>query len=127
MSGQDGKALKTEDKPHISTHVLDTSRGHPVDGLSVSLYKLVDGRWIFYKESNTNANGRCADLLNSEELNFTVGRYKIHFDVEKYFSSTNTNTMYPFIEIVFDVKNSTEHYHIPVLLNPFGYTTYRGS
>lgn len=56
----------------------------------------------------------------------TAGRYKIHFDVDKYFTLRRIETMYPFIEIVFDVKNPTGNYHIPILLSPFSYTTYRG-
>ncbi|XP_076243339.1 uncharacterized protein LOC143184756 isoform X2 [Calliopsis andreniformis] len=114
-------------KPRISTHVVDTSKGLPVGGLQVSLYKLMDGRWTFLNESNTSPNGRCVDLVDNMKVNFTAGRYKIHFDVDKYFTLRRIDTMYPFIEIVFDVKNPCGHYHIPVLLSPFGYTTYRGS
>ncbi|XP_076622488.1 uncharacterized protein LOC143342458 isoform X3 [Colletes latitarsis] len=114
-------------KPRISTHVVDTSKGLPVGGLQVSLYKLMDGRWTFLNESNTSPNGRCVDLVDNMKINFTTGRYKIHFDVDKYFTLRRIETMYPFIEIVFDVKNPAGHYHIPVLLSPFGYTTYRGS
>ncbi|XP_015607055.1 uncharacterized protein LOC107273406 isoform X2 [Cephus cinctus] len=114
-------------RPCISTHVLDTSKGLPVGGLQVSLYKLMDGRWTFLNESNTTPNGRCNDLVDTTKWNFTAGRYKIHFDVDKYFTLRRIETMYPFIEIVFDVKNPTGHYHLPVLLSPFGYSTYRGS
>ncbi|XP_017887934.1 uncharacterized protein LOC108629651 isoform X3 [Ceratina calcarata] len=114
-------------RPRISTHVVDTSKGLPIGGLQVSLYKLLDGRWTFLNESNTNPNGRCVDLADNMKGNFTAGRYKIHFDVDKYFTLRRIETMYPFIEIVFDVKNPMGHYHIPVLLSPFGYTTYRGS
>ncbi|KAG7211164.1 hypothetical protein KM043_010488 [Ampulex compressa] len=117
----------TVKKPRISTHVVDTSKGLPVGGLQVSLYKLMDGRWTFLNESNTSPNGRCTDLVDNMKVNFTAGRYKIHFDVDKYFTLRRIETMYPFIEIVFDVKNPNGHYHIPVLLSPFGYTTYRGS
>ncbi|XP_016770415.2 uncharacterized protein LOC409534 isoform X2 [Apis mellifera] len=117
----------TVKKPRISTHVVDTSKGLPIGGLQVSLYKLMDGRWTFLNESNTSPNGRCVDLVDNMKVNFTAGRYKIHFDVDKYFTLRRIETMYPFIEIVFDVKNPAGHYHIPVLLSPFGYTTYRGS
>lgn len=114
-------------RPRISTHVVDMSKGLPIGGLQVSLYKLLDGRWTFLNESNTSPNGRCVDLAENMKGNFTAGRYKIHFDVDKYFTLRRIETMYPFIEIVFDVKNPMGHYHIPVLLSPFGYTTYRGS
>lgn len=82
---------------------------------------------ISFYFSNTSPNGRCVDLVDNMKVNFTAGRYKIHFDVDKYFTLRRIETMYPFIEIVFDVKNPAGHYHIPVLLSPFGYTTYRGS
>ncbi|XP_043495792.1 uncharacterized protein LOC122519988 [Polistes fuscatus] len=112
-------------KPRVSTYVIDTSKGVPVVGLQVSLYKLLDGRWTFLTESNTGTDGRCANLLEKAKVNFTTGRYKIHFDIDKYFTFRKIETIYPFIEIVFDVKNPIGHYHIPVLLSPFGYSTYR--
>lgn len=123
------KSLKssTSKKPQISTHVVDTSKGLPVGGLQVSLYKLMEGRWTFLNESNTSPNGRCVDLVDSIRASFTAGRYKIHFDVDKYFTLRRIATMYPFIEVVFDVKDPAGHYHIPLLLSPFGYSTYRGS
>ncbi|KAH0535144.1 nucleolin-like isoform X1 [Cotesia glomerata] len=113
--------------PPISTHVMDTSKGIPVSGLQVSLYKLMDGRWTFLNESSTLSDGRCTDLVDDSKINLTAGRYKIHFDVDKYFTVRRIETMYPFIEIVFDVKNPTGNYHIPVLLSPHSYTTYRDS
>lgn len=73
----------------------------------------------------TNQDGRCNNLVELE--NFTVGRYKVHFLVSQYFESTNTKSMYPFVEIVFDFDDPLDHYHIPLLLSPFGYSTYRGS
>lgn len=66
------------------------------------------------------------DLVGNAKSSFTPGRYKMHFDVDKYFSMKRIESMFPFIEIVFDVKNPTGVYHIPILLSPFGYTTYRG-
>ncbi|XP_011172723.1 uncharacterized protein LOC105205126 isoform X2 [Solenopsis invicta] len=111
-------------KLRISTYVVDTVKGVPIGGLQVSLYKLMDGKWTFLNENNTNAEGYCNDLV--EKVNGTIGRYKIHFDVDKYFTLKRIDTMFPFVEIVFDVKNPNVHYHIPLLLSPFGYTTYRG-
>ncbi|XP_063986430.1 uncharacterized protein LOC135167301 isoform X2 [Diachasmimorpha longicaudata] len=121
------KLMELVKNPCISTHVLDTSKGTPVTGLQVSLYKLMDGRWTFLNESTTSGSGRCTDLVNTGKTAFTAGRYKMHFDVDKYFTLRRIETLYPFIEIVFDVKNPTGNYHIPVLLSPFGYTTYRGT
>ncbi|XP_055310462.1 5-hydroxyisourate hydrolase [Sitodiplosis mosellana] len=112
-------------KPPISTHILDTSRGQPAAGVNVSLYRLIDGNWVLITESVTNSDGRCADLLLRTA--FQSGRYKLYFDVEKYFKSIRSSTMYPFVEITFDCLEQESHYHIPLLLNPYGYTTYRGS
>ncbi|CAH1395092.1 unnamed protein product [Nezara viridula] len=113
------------ERPKISTHVLDTSRGLPASGLSVSLYYFNNGQWTLIKESTTNSEGRCQDLISS--LAFTPGRYKLHYEIENYFTSKNIATFFPFIEVVFDVSSKEEHYHVPLLLSPFGYSTYRGT
>lgn len=122
-----GAVVTTVHKTPISTHVLDTSRGQPVMGLQVSLYRLINGRWTYINEGVTNSDGRCSQLLEKGE--FLTGRYKLHFDVDKYFEAQKIASLYPFIEIVFDCKDNGDNinYHIPLLLNPFGYTTYRGS
>jgi len=73
----------------------------------------------------TDSNGRCRDLLDERE-NCTSGKFKIEFRVNDYFRRIATTSMYPMIDIMFDVQHP-EHYHIPLLLTPFGYTTYRGS
>lgn len=112
-------------KSPISTHVLDTSKGHPVSGLQVSLYKLIDGRWTYINEGITNSDGRFAKFL--ERTDFTPGRYKLHYDVDRYFEIRKQDSLYPFIEIVFDCRSQSDHYHVPLLLSPYGYTTYRGS
>lgn len=82
---------------------------------------------LIFSFSSTLSDGRCTDLVDDSKINLTAGRYKIHFDVDKYFTVRRIETMYPFIEIVFDVKNPTGNYHIPVLLSPHSYTTYRDS
>ncbi|KAJ8985544.1 hypothetical protein NQ317_019927 [Molorchus minor] len=113
------------DVPPISTHVMDTTRGQPVTGLQVSLYKLIDGRWTYINEGVTNNSGKFSSFLDRSD--FTPGRYKLHYDVDRYFEARKQDTLYPFIEIVFDSTLYTENYHIPMLLSPYGYTTYRGS
>ncbi|KAK4877197.1 hypothetical protein RN001_009703 [Aquatica leii] len=112
-------------KPPISTHVLDTCKGVPVSGLQVSLYKLIDGRWTYINEGITNPDGRFTNFL--ERSDFTPGRYKLHYDVDRFFEAKKQDTLYPFIEIVFDARAPNDHYHVPLLLSPYGYTTYRGS
>ncbi|XP_065160402.1 uncharacterized protein [Atheta coriaria] len=109
----------------ISTHVLDTTRGQPIQGLQVSLYKLIEGRWTYINEGNTNVEGRFWHFI--ERRDFSSGRYKLHYDVDRYFEAKKQDTIYPFVEIVFDVPSVQDRFHIPLLLSPFGYTTYRGS
>ncbi|CAH1119639.1 unnamed protein product [Phaedon cochleariae] len=112
-------------KPAVSTEVTDLSKGRPITGLQVSLYKLVDGRWTYINEGVTGSTGKVTDFLARSD--FTLGRYKLHYDVDRYFEARKQNTMYPFIEIVFDCHLYTDSHHIPLLLSPFGYTTYKGS
>ncbi|KYM93489.1 PREDICTED: 5-hydroxyisourate hydrolase-like [Cyphomyrmex costatus] len=116
-----------EEKLSITTHVLDTSRGRPADGLFVGLYKFENNEWIFLKGSTTDSNGRCENLLQGLQENSGSSRFKIEFWVNDYFKRIATASMYPMIDVIFDVQHSNDHYHIPLLLNPFGYTTYRGS
>ena len=73
----------------------------------------------------TNEDGRVGNIITAEA--FTPGVYKIFFDTKPYFDRMGSDTFYPYVEIVFQVKNPAEHYHVPILLNPFGYSTYRGS
>lgn len=124
-SRQNTRVQIMSSKPVISTHVLDTSRGQPVAGLQVSLYKLMDGRWTYINEGITFPDGRFNNFLSRED--FSAGRYKLHFDVDRYFEGKEQESLYPFIEIVFDCRSPTDHYHIPLLLTPFGYSTYRGT
>ncbi|XP_011644103.1 5-hydroxyisourate hydrolase, partial [Pogonomyrmex barbatus] len=112
-----------EGKLSITTHILDTSRGLPANGLPVCLYKFKDNMWNLLKESVTDSNGRCMDLLQNEQEYCGPGRFKIEFRVNDYFKRIATTSMYPIIDVVFDVQHPDEHYHIPLLLNPFGFTT----
>ena len=109
----------------ISSHVLDTSEGKPAAGISIKIYSLEDESWIFIYESGTNENGRTEniDLIGKQN---NSGIYKIIFETGQYFKSKNKNCFYPHVEIIFETMGD-EHYHIPLLLSPFGYTTYRGS
>lgn len=112
-------------KSPITTHVLDTMHGRPATDIAVSLFRLQDEQWTLLATDLTNQDGRCTKLILPTF--FVAGRYKLHFFVEEYFKKLDVDYFYPFVEIVFDVKDATEHYHVPILLNAFGYTTYRGS
>ena len=115
----------------LTTHVLDTARGRPAAGVRIDLYAVEsDGRGRLFKTVTTNADGRCdAPLLTASELK--VGRYEIVFHVAAYFRATGlTLADPPFLEQVpvrFAIAEAGSHYHVPLLVSPYGYTTYRGS
>lgn len=109
----------------LTTHILDTSTGLPATNVQVKLYAFNENNWLFIAEGKTNTSGRLTDLLTTEQL-LKQGTYKLHFDTAGYFAQTTTRHFFPFVEIVFSVS-ANEHYHVPLLLNPFGYSTYRGS
>lgn len=109
----------------ISTHVLDTSLGKPAEGISITLYKKKDSEWEKIAGGVTNKDGRIGELAGKASSPGN-GVYRIRFETGDYFNTTSQINFYPFVEIVFEIT-SDEHYHIPLLLSPFGYTTYRGS
>jgi 5-hydroxyisourate hydrolase len=105
----------------ITTHILDTSLGRPAAGVEVRLYFGDDelGRGV------TDADGRLATLMAPGSL--TRGTYRIAFQTGPYFAAQELACFYPRVEITFTVVAEAEHYHVPLLLNPYGYSTYRGS
>ena len=105
----------------ITTHVLDTSRGCPAADVSVVLEHAVNGRWEAVGRGTTDADGRASDLLTSAPSD---GRYRLTFDTGAYFGGAG---FYPEVSVTFVVEHGEEHYHVPLLLSPFGYSTYRGS
>lgn len=109
----------------VTTHVLDTSRGKPAWGITVALYQKVGIEWIQYAKSITNNEGKITNLL-LEDQKLPLGVYKLTFDTLHYFNAMDIECFYPVVEITFDIK-TMEHYHIPLLISPFGYSTYRGS
>jgi 5-hydroxyisourate hydrolase len=116
---------KTPFMSPITTHILDTATGKPAANIPLKLEKKVGEEWHILAQGITNQDGRVSNLLSSENpLEF--GIYKMVFDTEGYFKKEGIDTFYPFVEITFYV-NDTRHYHIPLLLSPFGFTTYRGS
>ena len=110
----------------ITTHVLDTSKGMPAEGIKISLQKPInDNLWEDITSGITNNDGRIPSFLNENQV-LKPGIYRMLFDTQSYFQKNSIKGFYPYVPIVFEVKD-TEHYHIPLLLNPFGYSTYRGS
>jgi 5-hydroxyisourate hydrolase len=110
----------------ISTHILDTALGRPAVGVAVSLARSIDGTWMPVNEAATDADGRCKYLLPEGEA-LQSGNYRVHFATASYYASQGMKGLYPYVEIVFEIADSAQHYHIPLLLTANGYTTYRGS
>lgn len=111
----------------ITTHVLDTTHGRPAAGLAVALYRSIDSDdWTLVAEGETDRDGRVGHLLAPDALE--VGVYRLRFDTAGYFATHQlSDYFYPWAEIVFRVDDVEQHYHVPLLLSPFGYSTYRGS
>jgi 5-hydroxyisourate hydrolase len=111
----------------ISTHVLDTTLGKPAKDVSVRLERReAEGEWVQLKSSRTDANGRCDQLLPENE-SLCAGLYRLWFDTGSYHAVQNVEGLYPEVEIIFHVRTDETHFHIPLLLSPNGYATYRGS
>lgn len=112
-------------KSPITTHVLDTATGLPAEGIHCVLSAFKDGEFVPMAEGHTNADGRITDMLEPGSL--TTGTYKMFFAIADYNSKQGVEGFYPYAEIVFVVSDTAMHHHIPLLLSPFGYSTYRGS
>lgn len=109
---------------HVTTHVLDTVTGSPARGLHVSLEQRADNDWRLLATGETDADGRVADL---GAAGLPVGRYRISFDTGPWFEASGRPAFYPEVQISFELVDPAEHYHVPLLLSPFAYSTYRGS
>ncbi len=109
----------------LTTHVLDTSLGKPGKNLTIRLKKKINANWQTMCQGVTNADGRVTDLLPPGRI-LAAGNYKIVFETASYFANQNIKGFYPEVDIQFTVFDD-KHYHVPLLINPFGYSTYRGS
>ena len=110
----------------ITTHVLDTSQGRPASGVPVILEMRSDVGWRVIARAETDADGRVRDLLPPGSP-LTAGTWRMTFDVGTYFVSQGVESFYPEASIVFIIRDAEQHYHVPLLLSPYGYSTYRGS
>jgi len=108
----------------ISTHVLDTARGLPAAGLRVRLEQQSGGAWLDAGAASTDSNGRVAQLL-AEGRALDAGLYRLTFFTAEYFHGSDS--FYPEVTVQFEIRDASRHYHVPLLLSPYGYTTYRGS
>ena len=111
----------------ITTHVLDTSRGRPAAGVAVTL-EIQDeaGGWRVVGRGETDEDGRLRSLMGGGEV-LGEGVYRLTFETGDYFAALGVETFYPLSVVVFGVRDAAAHYHVPLLVSPFGYSTYRGS
>ncbi|AQS36289.1 hydroxyisourate hydrolase [Shewanella psychrophila] len=110
----------------ITTHVLDITRGLPAQELPITLSVKNGDAWQELASGVTNSDGRIAGLL-ADNIVLDAGVYRMHFETKCYFEANNEKGFYPFVDIVFELDGTNSHYHIPLLLSAFGYSTYRGS
>jgi 5-hydroxyisourate hydrolase len=117
--------LEAETTSTLSTHVLDAALGRPARGIDVTLERVTEDRMRIIGGGTTSAEGDISSLVT--QANLAPGVYRLRFDSEGYFAATGRETFYPEIVIHFRVGAATAHYHVQLLLSPFGYSTYRGS
>ncbi len=111
----------------LSSHILDISRGKPVSNVQIILYKQDEkGLWVTIDKKVTDNNGRVNDFLKQESALSHSGVYKLSFLTHPYFTSLGQKSFYPYIEVIFELEGNN-HYHVPITLSAFGYSTYRGN
>ena len=110
----------------ITTHVLDTALGKPASGVPVLLETREENGWREIGRALTDEDGRIRQLLPAGS-SLIPGIYRLTFDLDRYFASRKVEGFYPEASIVFHVRDAAQHHHVPLLLSPFGYSTYRGS
>jgi 5-hydroxyisourate hydrolase len=109
----------------ISTHVLDTAIGRPAVGVAVTLERVDDDAWAEVTGGVTDEDGRVGGLVSDADLQ--LGTYRITFGTGGYFGGRGEVSFYPEVRIDFEVHDSSEHYHVPLLVSPWSFSTYRGS
>ena len=111
----------------ITTHVLDTARGLAAAGVAVRLERqTTPGEWQAIGEGQTDQDGRLR-TLHPDGSPLTAGAYRLTFQTRAYFVALGAATFYPEVAITFEVAEGETHYHVPLLISPFGFTSYRGT
>lgn len=111
----------------ITTHVLDTALGRPAAGIAAVLVRrATNGQWTEVGRGHTDGDGRLKTLYPGSEPP-QPGVYRLTFDTQRYFESLGVKAFYPEVVVVFETQAGESHYHVPLLLGPFGFTTYRGT
>ena len=111
---------------NLSTHVLDLALGRPAGGVPVRLEVLHGDAWVGLAEHVTNDDGRVARLL-PDGTALIPGDYRLSFDTTTYFAARGGECFYPEVAVTFTIRDAAQHHHVPLLLSPFGFSTYRGS
>ena len=109
----------------LTSHILDTSIGKPAKDVAVLLEYFHAGSWRKISEAISNSEGRIVNFIDEEKV-LEMGLYRLIFDTASYFSRLNMKTFFPKVTIEFEITDGS-HYHVPLLLSPYGYSTYRGS
>ena len=109
------------DRAPITTHILDLATGRPAAGITLRLF----GPEGQITTGTTDEDGRVTQW--NDEYSIKAGKYRIEFDVEPYFEARGTTPFYEDVHIAFRIREASEHYHVPLLLSPYSYSTYRGS
>ena len=110
----------------LSSHILDTATGRPASDLLAILSVQTETGWRELSRIATNEDGRIG-WQHPDESGFGPATYQLRFDTAAYFKRTDVDGFYPYVDVVFTIAASDEHYHVPLLISPFGYSTYRGS
>ena len=110
----------------LSSHILDISTGKPAPNVDVRLMKQVNGVWKLLDTKKTGADGRIGEFLPNQANVKNDGTYKLIFETSPYFSSHGEKSFYPYVEVNFNIEGD-KHYHVPITLSAYGYSTYRGS
>ena len=110
----------------ITSHVLDTSRGEPAAGLLITLQRRHGDDWLMLGSASTDGDGRVGDFTGSDDV-LPGGVYRLTFYTGDYHERMGLDAFWPEVDVAFEIAGDGRHYHVPLLLNPFGYSTYRGS
>jgi len=110
----------------VSTHILDLAIGRPAGNVPVRLEKEEAAGWRMLASQRTDSDGRCSQLLPDGE-DLSAGAYRVSFDIKSYCAAQKAEAFYPLVEVTFYVRRGETQFHLPLLLSPNGYTTYRGS
>ncbi|EJL92568.1 hydroxyisourate hydrolase [Pantoea sp. BIGb0393] len=113
-------------KNPLSVHVLNLQTGSPTSGIEVELDQKQNNNWVKLATGKTDSNGRISALF-PEDKTASAGSYRVVFKTGDYYKMSNQKTFFPEIPVEFNMESNGEHYHIPLLLSPFGYSTYRGN